>query len=218
MWVIAEVFHLLVNLDHSVGGVTGTSLIALNDYDPTDRRRYTYWLALAATALLLILVFLMLRSRTGASLQAIRDDEVAATSVGVRVLRSKLIVFVLAAIGCGAAGTIWLASQLTFQPNSYFSVQWTAYMIFMVLVGGLGTYEGPVLGAIVFFVVQDQWGDQGAWYLVGLGIAAIGFALFIPKGIWGTLEQRTGFRPLPVGYRLRFASRAASEGSHETTT
>ena len=151
-------------------------------------------------------------------MQAIRDDEVAATSVGVRVLRSKFIVFVLAAVGAGAAGSVWLASQLTFQPNSYFSVQWTAYMIFMVLVGGLGTYEGPVLGAIVFFVIQDQWGDQGAWYLVGLGIAAIVFALFVPKGIWGTLEQRTGFRPLPVGYRLRLPSRAAPEARPETST
>ena len=68
MWVIAEVFHLLVNLDDSVHGVTGTSLLALTDYDPTDRRRYTYWLALAATALLLVLVFVMLRSRTGVRL------------------------------------------------------------------------------------------------------------------------------------------------------
>jgi branched-chain amino acid transport system permease protein len=203
MWVIAEVFHLLVNLDKSVGGVTGTSLIALNQYDPTDRRRYTYWVALAAMATMLALVFVLLRSRLGASLQAIRDDEEAATSVGVHVLRAKLAVFVLAAVGCGAAGSIWLASQLTFQPNSYFSVQWTAYMIFMALVGGLGTFEGPIIGAIVFFVVQNQWGDQGVWYLVGLGAAAIVFALFAPRGIWGSLEDRTGLRLLPVGYRLR---------------
>jgi branched-chain amino acid transport system permease protein len=203
MWVVAEVFHLLVNLDKSVGGVTGTSLIALNQYDPTDRRRYTYWVALAAMAAMLALVFVLLRSRLGASLQAIRDDEEAATSVGVHVLRAKLAVFVLAAVGCGAAGSIWLASQLTFQPNSYFSVQWTAYMIFMALVGGLGTFEGPIIGAIVFFVVQNQWGDQGVWYLVGLGAAAIVFALFAPRGIWGSLEDRTGLRLLPVGYRLR---------------
>ena len=183
--------------------MTGTSLIALNGFDPTDRRRYTYWLALGSTAVLLGLVFLLLRSRLGASLQAIRDDEDAATSVGVRVLRTKRVVFVLAAVGCGAAGALWLASQLTFQPNSYFSVQWTAYMIFMVLVGGLGTFEGPILGAVVFFVIENQWGDQGVWYLVGLGAAAVVFALFVPRGIWGWIENRFGLRLLPVGYRLR---------------
>jgi branched-chain amino acid transport system permease protein len=210
MWVTAEVFRLLVNLDTSVGRFTGTSLTALNGFEPDDRRRYTYFLALGFMAALLVALFVLLRSRTGASLRAIRDDEEAARSVGVRAFRAKLVVFVLAAVGAGAAGSIWLASQLTFQPNSYFSVQWTAYMIFMVLVGGLGTFEGPILGALVFFVVQDQWGDQGAWYLVGLGLAAILFSLFLPRGLWGTFEQRTGIRLLRVGYQLSWRPRRSA--------
>lgn len=203
MWVVAEVVHLLVNLDDAVGGVTGTSLRALDAYSPDDRRAYNYWLTLGAMVVLLTLVFWLLRSRTGASLQAIRDDEDAARSVGVRVLRGKGIVFLLAAVGCGAAGSTYLATSITFQPNSYFSVNWTAYMIFMVLVGGLGTFEGPILGAIVFFVIQDQLGEEGVWYLVGLGSAAVLFALFLPRGIWGWVEGRFGLQLLPVGYRLR---------------
>lgn len=203
MWVVAEVFHLLVNLDHSVGGVTGTSLIALNAYSPQDRRAYTYWMALGAAAVLLAFVFVLLRSRIGASLRAIRDDEDAAASVGVRVLAGKGIIFVLAAVGCGAAGALWLATSITFQPNSYFNVQWTAYMIFMVIVGGLGTFEGPILGAILFFVIQDQFGESGVWYLVGLGAAAMLFALLLPRGLWSIAEDRFGIRLLSVGYRLR---------------
>ena len=70
--------------------------------------------------------------------------------------------FVLAAFGCGAAGALTLANTLFVQPDSIFSVQWTAYMIFMVLVGGLGTFEGPMLGALVLFVIQEQFVDQGA--------------------------------------------------------
>jgi branched-chain amino acid transport system permease protein len=202
-WVVAEAFHLLVNLDHSVGGVTGTSLSALNAFSATDRRDYTYWATLGTAVVLLAVTFALLRSRTGASLQAIRDDEEAAASVGVRVLGTKWIVYVFAAVGCGAAGALWLATSITFQPNSYFSVQWTAYMIFMVLVGGLGTFEGPIIGAIVFFLIQDRFGDQGVWYLVGLGGAAIFFALFLARGVWGTVVDRFGIKLLPVGYRLR---------------
>jgi branched-chain amino acid transport system permease protein len=203
MWVVAEVCHLYVNGDRSIGGVTGTSLNALNSYSATDRRNDNYWLTLTITVVLLATVFLLLRSRLGASLQAIRDDEEAARSVGVRALWAKGVVFVLAATGCAAAGSLWLASFPTFQPNSNFSVQWTAYMIFMALVGGLGTFEGPIVGAIIFFVIQDQWGDQGVWYLVGLGTAAILFALLAPRGIWGWVEERFGIRLLPVGYWLR---------------
>jgi branched-chain amino acid transport system permease protein len=202
-WVVAEAFHLLVNLDHSVGGVTGTSLSALNAFSAGDRRDYNYWATLGAAVVLLALTFSLLRSRTGASLQAIRDDEDAAASVGVRVLATRWVVYVFAAIGCGAAGALWLATSITFQPNSYFSVQWTAYMIFMVLVGGLGTFEGPIVGAIVFFLIQDRFGDQGVWYLVGLGGAAIFFALFVGRGVWGSVVDRFGLKLLPVGYRLR---------------
>jgi branched-chain amino acid transport system permease protein len=202
-WVVAEAFHLLVNLDHSVGGVTGTSLSALNAFSAGDRRDYNYWATLGAAVVLLALTFALLRSRTGASLQAIRDDEEAAASVGVRVLGTKWIVYVFAAVGCGAAGALWLATSITFQPNSYFSVQWTAYMIFMVLVGGLGTFEGPIVGAVVFFLIQDQFGDQGVWYLVGLGAAAIFFALFLSRGVWGSVVDRFELKLLPVGYRLR---------------
>jgi len=209
MWVVSEVCLGLVILDKSVAGLTGTSLIALNRYSPSDQRDYNYWLALGATFVLLALLFLLLRSRTGASLQAIRDDEEAATSVGVKVLWGKGVIFVLAGVGCAMAGTLWLATNITFQPGgsqlAYFSVQWTAYMIFMALVGGLGTFEGPIIGAIIFFVIDDRFGtgNYGVWYLVGLGAAAIFFALFLPRGIWGTIEDRFGIRLLPVGYRLR---------------
>jgi branched-chain amino acid transport system permease protein len=76
-------------------------------------------------------------------------------------------------------------------------------MIFMVLVGGLGTFEGPIIGAIVLYFIQQQFGNDGTWYLIGLGATAIVFALFLPRGIWGMLEEKTGLRFMPVGYRVR---------------
>jgi branched-chain amino acid transport system permease protein len=203
MWVVAELVHLLVALDGLINGETGVSLLGLNAYSAADRRAYNYWMSLTAMVVLLAAVFVLLRGRLGASVQAIRDDEDAAESVGVRVLAAKRTIFFLAAFGCALAGSLWLATSITFQPRTYFGIQWTAYMIFMVLVGGLGTFEGPIIGAVIFFLIEYFFGATGVWYLVGLGGAAIVFALFLPRGLWGTVEDKFGIRLLPVGYRVR---------------
>ncbi len=216
MWVIAALAHLLVNLDGLVRGETGTSLIALNAYATGIRRDIIYWLALASAALLLGALFALLRSRTGAAIQAIRDSEEAAASLGVRVMRTKAMLFVLSGFGAALAGTLWLATSITFQPNSYFGVQWTAYMIFMVLVGGLGTFEGPILGAVIFFAIETWFGSTGVWYLILLGATALVFALLLPRGLWGTVDRWSGFRLLPVGYRL--IGGGAGPGLHRERT
>lgn len=216
MWVVAELVHLFVALDPLINGETGVSMIALNVFSPDDRRAYNYWMALAAAVVLLGAIFALLRGRLGASVQAIRDDEDAAESVGVRVLAGKRTIFFLAAFGCALAGSLWLATSISFQPRQYFGIQWTAYMIFMVLVGGLGTFEGPIIGAVIFFLIEYLFGETGVWYLVGLGGAAIVFALFLPRGLWGTVEDRFGIRLLPVGYRLRlFNSKMEAEAAPE---
>ena len=218
MWVVSELAHLLVNLDTLVRGETGTSLIELNAYTSGSRRALTYWCALGAMAGLLAIVFRLLRSPLGAAIQAIRDNEEAAESIGVRVMSAKRLVFTLAAFGAALAGALWVATALTFQPKAYFSPLWTAYMIFMALVGGLGTFEGAILGAIIFFAIETWFGDMGVWYLVGLGATALIFALLFPRGIWGWVEDRTSLRLLPVGYRLRSASPEGTRDSRHRRT
>lgn len=206
MWVIAALSHLLVNLDSLVQGETGTSLIALQTYGGDQRRLINYLLALGTMVGLAWMVFFMLRSKTGSALQAIRDSEEAAASVGVRVLPTKRLIFVLSAFGCAAAGALWLATSVTFQPKTYFNVQWTAYMLFMVLVGGIGTFEGPILGAVLFFTIETLFGSTGVFYLIGLGVVAVLFALFLQRGIWGAIDKRFGLELLPVGFRLKSKS------------
>jgi len=207
MWVLSELLHLLVNLDPLIQGETGTSLIALNAYAVGLRNSLTFWVALGAVAVLLISLFMLLRSSTGAALQSIRDNEEAAESVGVEVARTKRIVFVFAAAGAAIAGSVWLGTAISFQPKTYFSVQWTSYMIFMVLVGGLGTFEGALVGAVIFFVIEAFFGSAGVWYLIGLGAVALLFSLFMPRGLYGSFSDRSGLQLLPVGYRLRFRDR-----------
>ncbi|MBM2616028.1 branched-chain amino acid ABC transporter permease [Actinoplanes sp. LDG1-06] len=202
-WVVAEALALLVALDEDLGGGTGVSLRGLNAYAPDWRRAYTYWLTLAFTLALLVAVFVLLRRRTGVAIQAVRDDEDAAAALGVRAGPLKFALFVLAGVGCGAAGALTLANTLFIQPQSIFGVQWSAYLLFMVLVGGIGSFEGPILGAVVFFLLQDWFAQFGAWYLIGLGLVAIGFALFRPRGLWSLAGDRLPFRLLPVGYALR---------------
>ncbi len=200
MWVLSSLAHLCVNLDPLIQGETGTSLISLNSYDNADRTSFTLWLALGITIAFFLLLVSLLRSRTGAAITAIRDNEEGARSIGVDVMRTKRIVFVLAAAGTAAAGALWLASNTNFQPKAYFGVHWTAYMLFMVLVGGLGRIEGAIIGAVLFFFIETWFGSYGAWYLIGLGAVAVLFALLLPKGLWGWIGPRLPGEAIPTGY------------------
>ncbi len=202
-WVVAEAAALLVMLNADLGGGTGISLRGLNAYPPPVRHAYTFWLALGFTVLLLGLCFLLLRSRGGIGLQAARDDEEAAAAAGVRTWPARFTVYVLAGFGCGAAGALTLANTLFIQPRSIFGAHWSAYMIFMVLVGGLGTLEGPLVGAVVFFAIESVLGDGGTWYLVGLGAVGILFTLFVQRGLWGRFTVGRDLSLLPLRHRLR---------------
>jgi branched-chain amino acid transport system permease protein len=201
-WVIAEVFRLILSQVNSLGAGSGASLTGLSQYVPAQRQADTYWVTLILTVATLGGIYLLLRSKLGLGLTAIRDSENAAGSLGVEVTKSKLIVYLIAALGCGAAGAVMLANSLQVAPDSAFNVQWTADMFFCVMVGGLGTIEGPVIGAIIFFALQQQLSSYGAWYLILIGVIAIFMTLRVRQGLWGVLASRTRLSLFPVGYRV----------------
>jgi len=201
-WVVAEAFQLAVLRTDSLGGGTGATLGGMAGFDPTIRQAFTYWAALAVAVSTVLGAYLLLRSRLGLDLTAIRDNEVGARSVGVRVGRAKRIVYLVAAAGAGAAGAVLIISQLFVQPTSVFTVQWSAYMIFVALIGGLGSIEGPIVGTLVFFMLQQTLADRGAWYLIILGSVAVLVAMWVPRGIWGIVTDRFDLRLFPVGYFL----------------
>jgi branched-chain amino acid transport system permease protein len=200
-WAVAEVLSLLTIRSTSLGGGTGTNVPGLDGFDPVVLGAYTYWASLVVAVLTLAGCYLMLRSRVGLALTAVRDDEVAARSVGVRVPRAKRAVYMAAAIGAGGAGGLLAISQLNVEAGNVYGVQWSAYMIFVVLIGGIGTLEGPILGTIVFFVLQQTLSSYGGWYLIIVGSVAVLMAVWIQQGIWG-LADRFGVRLFPVGYRV----------------
>jgi branched-chain amino acid transport system permease protein len=107
-------------------------------------------------------------------------------------------VYVLASLGAALAGVAWLASAITFLPRTNFGVQWSVLMLFMALVGGLRSQWGPLLGALLLFVLQESLGHLGAWYLAGLGAVAMAFALWLPRGLAGLWEDWRARRTAPA--------------------
>ena len=201
-WVVADALQLTISRFPSIGGGTGAILPGVSGIDPAARLTITYLVAFGVMVLALGGTYALLRGRTGLVLTAVRDNEVGARSVGADVGSAKRIVFLLAAAGCGAAGGLLLLSQLNVQASAIFSVQWSAKMIFIAVVGGMGSIEGPIVGTIVFFVLQELLADFGAWYFIVLGLVAVAVALWTPRGLWGLIADRTHLRLFPVGYWL----------------
>ncbi len=199
-WVIAEVVRLLVTQVDAVGAGSGASLTAFSGIEPLYRIAFVYWMSLGIAVAVVVGVYLLMRSRVGLALTAIRDDPTAASSAGVAVTRAKRLVYVLAAAGCGLAGAMIVANTLRVQPGAIFSVEYSAVMVFVVVIGGIGTIEGPVLGALVFYLLQDSLADLGNWYLVVVGTVAIAVTLLAPRGLWGLTRGRVEL--FPTGYRV----------------
>jgi branched-chain amino acid transport system permease protein len=202
-WVLAATVMLIIEKFSSIGGGTGMPLPGFSGMDPALITAYTYWAGLAVTVAALATIYLLLRGRLGLVLTAVRDDEVAARSSGARVGLARMLVFVVAGAGCGAAGAVLAISQLQVQPAAVFSVQWTAVMAFATIIGGLGTIEGPIVGTVVYMVLQQTLASYNAWYLIILGLVAIFVALFARRGLWGLVDARINMRLFPVGYWLR---------------
>jgi len=217
-WVVAEVYRLVFAQFKQLGGGTGTSLgpeITNEVYGigwikslfgvrtPAARDIISYWAALALVVGTISLVYLILRSRRGLALGAIRDSEDAAESVGVDNTRIKLGIYVTTAAATGMIGALIYLQRARISPDAAFSVlDWTAYVIVIVVIGGIGTIEGPILGTIIFYLMQSYLARFGAWYLILLGALAIAVVLLAPRGIWGYVSERYGLVLFPIRRRL----------------
>jgi branched-chain amino acid transport system permease protein len=208
-WVVAEVFRLLAAQVTVLGGGSGISLPAsvMKALSETKfwREATIYWLALAIGIGAILMVYALLRSRTGLALMAIRDSEVASSSLGVKIDRVKYGVYISVAGVTAMAGALIVLQKLRVSPDAAFSVNdWTAFVIFIVVIGGIGTIEGPIIGTIVYFLLREFMADLGSIYLLFLGALAIVVMLVAPKGIWGYVAQRYGISLFPVGYRVNW--------------
>jgi len=206
-WVIAEVFRLLASQVSVLGGGSGISLpvAIVTSMAPSRQIRefLIYWLALALMAAILALIVLLLRSQYGLASTAIRDNELAARSIGVGVTRIKFVIYVVTAFGTAITGALIFLQKLRVSPETAFNVNdWTAFVIFITVIGGIGSIEGPIIGTIIFFALRQSFADLGSVYLLMLGVVAIAVMLIAPKGLWGLTAARFGWQLFPLARRV----------------
>jgi len=206
-WVVSEVFALIASLILVLGAGSGLSLTVpiLQEISPDRDARNTaiYLMTLAVSLFVVGVVYLLLRSRHGLALTAIRDSEPASASLGVNTFRTKFIIYVATAACTGLIGGLIFLQKLRISPEAGFSINdWTVVVIFMVVIGGIGTIEGPFIGMLIFIVLRELLADYGTYYLILLGIIAIVIMLKAPSGVWGWIAQRYDLQLFPVGRRL----------------
>jgi branched-chain amino acid transport system permease protein len=202
-WIVAEVFRLTASQISALGGGSGTSLPAavVIAIAPTRQLRdFTmYWIALLLAVAVLALIVLLLRSRYGLALKAMRDAELAAACSGVDLYRTKFLVYVVTALTTAMLGALIFLQKLRISPDAAFSVNdWTAFVIFITVIGGIGRIEGPIIGTLVLFALRQTLADLGTIYLMMLGLVAIVIMLAAPKGIWGMIVERLGWQLFPL--------------------
>ncbi|MCF1710296.1 branched-chain amino acid ABC transporter permease [Tabrizicola sp. J26] len=206
-WVVAEVFRLIAAQTPALGGGSGASLsadIVKTLADSRDlREAIAFWLALGVMILTVGAAFLILRSRRGLALTAIRDNELAARSLGIDIWRTKFFVYVVTAGMTSLVGGLIFLQKLRISPDAAFSANdWTAFVIFIVVIGGIGTLEGPILGTLIFFALRETMAELGTIYLIALGVVAIAVMLKAPTGLWGLIRARTGAELFPLSRRV----------------
>jgi branched-chain amino acid transport system permease protein len=206
-WVVAEVFRLSAAQMSMVGGGSGLSIpisVMKALGSKSEREMLVYFASLVLCLGTVALVYLLLRSRLGLALTAIRDSEVASSSLGARIGRIKLVAYVIVAATTSMIGALIFVTKLRITPDAAFSVNdWTVFVIFIVVIGGIGSIEGPIVGTLLYFVLREFLSGLGAVYLMILGGMAILIMLMAPKGIWGLVNQRFGLSLFPIGYRVK---------------
>lgn len=148
-----------------------------------------YYLALIVSVVSIIILKFILNSKFGLGLIAVRDNEASALSCGVNSFRTKLYAFILSSFLTGVAASVFYFFQGHVEPFSAFSINWTMVLLIAVIIGGMGTLEGPILGAAIVVFLQQMLARYAGLSLLIQGIIIVVIVLIIPKGIVGTVKS-----------------------------
>lgn len=182
-WLIAEAVATVFN-GWNVSGAGGGMQIKT---DVTQLQ--LYYVALALLAATTALIWLWMRSTQGLALTAIRDDEDAAQSCGVDVGAVKASVFLVSATVTGLAAGLYFIDVVIITPPSAFTISWASYIVFVAVAGGMGTVAGPLVGAVLFVVIERLLGAAAGQGLLLLGLLSILLMLLLPRGVMGLVAD-----------------------------
>ncbi len=191
-WVIAEALRTFFTSWSFVKKGAGMTV----SVRPYPSNTAIYMIALSLCVIALVVIYLLLKSKIGLGLTAMRDDADAASSVGVNIFKSKLLCFVIAGIFTALAGGVFYLNKGSIYPAGGFGISWTVSIVFIVIIGGIGTMSGPVVGAIVYVLLEELLAKFPGWSNIILGLIAILVILFLPDGIMGTLQKKFNFEIL----------------------
>lgn len=189
MWVAAEILRIGVTRTAWLGGNSGLPLKAARDLNREWMGAATYWLALGLAVGLTLLMAWLMASPFGLRLRALRDDEIAARSIGVKSQRIRLTVFVISAVAAGMAGAVNFLSALFITPTAAFDMTWMVIIVFVTIIGGIGRLSGPILGTLLFFALREMLSFTPGATFMALGITAIAMMLFAPYGLAGLADR-----------------------------
>jgi branched-chain amino acid transport system permease protein len=189
------VYYVFYKAEHWTGGENGLRGvkvefielpgISIDFINPLNK----YYVILVFVALALWFVSRVLNSPFGAVIEAIRENEKRAAACGYDVAKAKLLVFVLSAGICGLAGAL-RALHLSIVPIDSLHYLQSGQAVMMCLLGGMGTFFGPFVGAAVFLYLEDVVTNLTRYWMGVVGLVFMIFVLFFPKGIWGTLMHQ----------------------------
>lgn len=185
-WVAAEAcqnLFLSMKAVNQGGGLTVTIV-------PYPGIQQLYLMALTLCVLSLATLFFLLKSKLGLGLLAMRDSPEAAAAIGINLYRNRLTVYLIATVLTSLAGALFFINKGMIYPNSGFSVTWTVSAVFICIIGGTGTLEGPVVGAVVYVLLQEFLAHYPGWSNLILGLITILVICFLPEGIVGALQKQ----------------------------
>ena len=191
-WVIAEALIILFSNWSFVGYAKDWGINTVYRLTGTQ----LYYTALILGLGSVVIVFFLLKSRTGLALMAMRDSSSAAETLGVELYKTKLRCYLIACFVTGLAGGVMYMQQGFIKPSSGFSINWTIAMTFIVIIGGIGTMDGPIIGAIIYVLLTQFLYNLPGMSMIILGVIAIAVILIAPKGIMGTVYEKKGYEML----------------------
>jgi branched-chain amino acid transport system permease protein len=201
--ILAEALRIWMINWSLTGGAEGINLPLANIPDLTS----FYYIGLAIAAAATGIIALILHTKLGIGLRAIRDNEDAAQNMGVSTFRVKLYAFAISAFIAGLAGGVQAVYLGTIEPYSIFSINWTITAVNTVIVGGIGTLFGPIVGAVFETILSEALKDYGTIHLIITGLILILVIRFLPAGIWGQLSNRAMWQGIVKAVRRKHVAR-----------